>query len=268
MSESERARLDSLLDLLVDEVSSRIEARRGTTPPEPRLAEAAPLVETDSAVDLAAALPDEKPSGPTLVASDHAGLDSSAPPASPVESDDFPPQMPEPAPSRAASLLLRLALGVLAIVAVVNVPLGAEGAALARSIPSSASLIIRDGLVVKETSSPEFWLYREGAFHWISSLDAFEASGYRWSDVHVVEDGFLRRYQTGRPLYLLLKCGASPHVYRLEEGSKRWVTDLATFHAEGHRWEEVRYRDCGYLRALPDGESIPPGRGTPPPPLP
>jgi hypothetical protein len=170
--------------------------------------------------------------------------------------------------SHAASLLVRLALGVLAMVAVVNVPLNAEGTALARSIPSSASLVIRDGLVVKEESSPEFWVYRGESFHWISSLDAFHRYGYSWTDVRVVEDGFLKRYAKGRPVYLLLKCSSSPHVYRVEEGSKRWIVDLATFAAEGHKWEDVRHVDCGYLRGLPEGESIPPGRGTPPPPLP
>ncbi|MHB1131502.1 MAG: hypothetical protein ACYC4L_03850 [Chloroflexota bacterium] len=137
-----------------------------------------------------------------------------------------------------------------------------------RSIPSSASLVIHDGLVVKVASNPESYVYREEAFHWITSLEAFDRYGYRWGDVQLVEDGFLRHYEKGRPVHLLLKCSSSPHVYRVEDGRKRRIADLVTFQAEGHRWEEVRRLDCGYLRALPDGESIPPGWGTPPQPLP
>jgi hypothetical protein len=52
----------------------------------------------------------------------------------------------------------------------------------------------------------------------------------------------------------------------LEGGEKRWIRDIVTFTAEGHVWEDVRFVSCGYLRDLPDGETIPPGSGPPPQP--
>ncbi len=162
--------------------------------------------------------------------------------------------------------MLRLAVGVFLAVVLINIPYNLQGTALARSIPNSASLVIANGLLVKEASSTDVYVYRDDAFHWITSLDAFEHFGYRWQNVHIVEDGFLKQFVKGRPVYVLLKCDGSPHIYRLENGQKRWIVDIPTFIAEGHVWEDVRFLSCSDLRALPDGDSIPPGRGAPPSP--
>jgi hypothetical protein len=78
----------------------------------------------------------------------------------------------------------------------------------------------------------------------------------------------VRKNPKGNPVYLLLKCEGSPHVYALEAGKKRWIVDIPTFVSEGFVWEDVQQVPCTELRKLPDGESIPAGRGTPPPPLP
>jgi len=178
---------------------------------------------------------------------------------------------PEPsaiAPNHAAALMARLACGVLFIVVLINVPFNTHGAALARSIPSSASLVIHDGLVVKEATNPRIWVYRDGAFHWITSLDAFTYFGYRWQDVHIVPAGFLNGSPKGKSLYVLLKCDASPNIYQLDGGTKHWIVDIPTFTAQGYVWADVKFVSCASLRALPDGDSIPPGRGAPPSPLP
>jgi hypothetical protein len=150
----------------------------------------------------------------------------------------------------------------------INIPINAQGTALARSIPSSASLIIANGLIVKEATSPDVYVYKDDAFHWITTLDAFDYFGYRWQSVHVVEDGFLKQFPRGTPIYVLLKCDASPHIYQLDAGHKRWIVDIPTFTSEGYIWQDVKNVPCRYLHNLPDGDSIPPGRGTPPPPLP
>jgi hypothetical protein len=249
---TKRTSLDTLLDLLADEVARRLEGRS-----QPERAEPDP----SHTVPPAPATP--FPPGPPP---------APAPEPAPVPAAELVPEVAptisSPASSRAAALMTRLALGVLLVVALINVPLNGQGTALARSIPSSASLVIRNGLVVKEAASPEIWVYRDGAFHWITSLDAFDHFGYRWQDVHVVEPGFLSQFDKGTPLYVLLKCDSSPHIYRLEAGGKRWIVDIQTFQAEGYVWKDVESVPCTYLRGLPDGDSIPPGRGLPPPPLP
>jgi hypothetical protein len=251
MSNNERSRLDLLLDLLTDEVARRLEGRRVEQEAEHQSPReeipTIPSIQTAPEVSPSPEQPQE------LVAEPPADSVSN-----PVAST----------PSHAAALMARLAVGVLLMIILINVPLNMQGTALARSIPSSASLVIMNGLVVKEETSPNIYVYRDGKFHWITSLEAFDHFGYRWQDVHSVNPGFLEDFEIGNPLYVLLKCDSVPHIYRLEEGRKRWIVDIPTFLAEGHVWNDVKIVPCSTLHNLPDGESIPPGRGSPPPPLP
>jgi hypothetical protein len=252
MNDTERSHLDSLIDLLADEVARRLAASA-----EPKRSEPEPMLPV--------------PPAPVVVPPVEA---EPVPPPAPADEparEPTPAEMPSFRPSgssHAASLMARLALGICFVVVLINIPLNVQGTAIARSIPNSAALVIMNGLVVKEETSPDIWVYRDGAFHWITSLDAFEHYGYRWEQVHVVEPGFLSAFDKGNPIYVLLKCDSSPHVYQLEAGQKRWIVDIPTFQAQGYVWEDVKFVPCANLRGLPDGESIPPGRGTPPPPLP
>ncbi|RME82692.1 MAG: hypothetical protein D6775_10200 [Caldilineae bacterium] len=65
---------------------------------------------------------------------------------------------------------------------------------------------------------------------------------------------------------ILLRCTASPHIYALEDGHKRWIKDIPTFEGYGYRWNQVRVIACSELRAIPDGPPIPPDAGPPPQP--
>ncbi len=158
---------------------------------------------------------------------------------------------------------LFMVLGVLVVL--INVPLNLQGVSLARMIPDSAALIIRDGLVLKG-SGPDIYVLQNDKLRWISSLEAFDYFGYQWGEVHVVEDSFLGQFEKGRPIHVLLKCPTSPHIYALESGRKRWIKDIPTFMAEGYVWEDVKIADCYYLRQLPNGTPIPEDAGPPPEP--
>jgi len=238
MGKPDRSRLDLLLDLLAEEVADRIKAQEDL--PAPALPPQAPR-------------PEPPAPAPEL-----------EPKAEPEVEPELPP--PPPGPSHAARSLLRLALGVLVLVVLINIPFNWHGTTLATAMPDRAALVIRDGLVVKQGEEEEIYVYEDGKFRWISSLDAFEHYGFKWEDVHLVGDGFLDQFEIGPPLHVLLKCRESPHIYRLEGGVKRWIVDIRTFKAEGHIWDDVRFVTCQYLRGLPDGETIPPGHGPPPKP--
>jgi hypothetical protein len=162
-------------------------------------------------------------------------------------------------------LLARFLAVIAGLVLVMNVPVTAYGAGLARVMPDTASLIIRDGLVLKG-SGPRVYMLEDNQLRWISSLDALAHQRISWDRVHVVEDRFLEQFEVGRPIHVLLKCEASPHIYRLEGGEKRWIRDIETFTAEGHVWKDVRTVSCEYLRAVPDGPPIPEDAGSPPRP--
>lgn len=259
MSDPGKSRIDQLFEILVEEVAKRIEARssgaaRVQNPPTPSNKE--PTLGSVSPTPVMAMVPE----APLVV---------KPVTVEPMETPRVYETQPEPLhPSHAAPLMARLAIGILIAVVLINIPINAQGTAIARSIPSSASLVIANGLVVKESNSPDIWVYRDESFHWITTMEAFEYFGYRWQDVHVVEPGWLNQFVKGAPIYVLLKCDASPHIYRLEGGRKRWIVDIPTFESEGYVWGDVKIVSCEYLHNLPVGDSVPPGRGTPPPPLP
>ena len=253
MSEQRSPRVEQILELLVEEIEERMWVRKHHSPP--MVSPAEPLEPEEEF----AALPAEAemwPPEPEL------GVEPPAP--EPEEEVELPPMAP--GPSHAARLMGRLALGLLVAVVLINVPFNRHGTTLATAMPDSAALVVRDGLVVTEEDDEEIYVYQDGKLRWISSMDAFEHFGYTWGDVHVVEDGYLNKFEIGTPLHVLLKCRQSPHIYRLEGGEKRWIRDIQTFEAEGHVWEDVRFVTCDHLRKLPDGETIPPDSGPPPQP--
>ena len=159
----------------------------------------------------------------------------------------------------------RLGLLILILVVVVNIPVTRYGVSLARIMPDTASLIIRDGLVLKG-EGPQIYRLEDNKLRWISSLEAFHQLGLDWGDVRLVSDDFLATFEQGRPIHILLKCADSPHIYRMENEEKRWIKDIPTFEAEGHVWDDVRLVPCEYLRMIPDGPPIPPDAGPPPQP--
>jgi hypothetical protein len=250
-----KGRMDQILDLLVAEIEERMRARRAPAAPAgpPVVEEPFPSVSAPSEMVEAVEAPAEP-------------LDEGQREPPPELEPEAEPLPLPPGPAHASRLMGRLALGLLVAIVLINIPLNRHGVTLATAMPDSAALVIRNGLVVKEEDDEKIYVYEDGQFRWISSLDAFEHYGFTWGDVHIVEDGFLDEFESGSPLHVLLKCQQSPHIYRLEEGSKRWIRDIATFEAEGHRWEDVRFVSCVYLRGLPDGETIPPGSGPPPQP--
>ena len=267
------SRMEQILDLLVEEIEERIWVRRYRRSPAPSPAEPA-----EPLPSVVPAVPSPQPEIPP------AGAEPAVQPPPPAL--QMEPLAPEPeqeigrlepelemelppmatGPSHAARLMGRLALGLLIAIVLINIPLNRHGTTLATAMPDSPALVVRDGLVLKEADDEEIYVYQDGKLRWISSMDAFEHFGYTWGDVHVVEDGYLDKFEMGTPLHVLLKCQRSPHIYRLEGGAKRWIRDIQTFEEEGHVWDDVRFVTCDYLRDLPDGETIPPDSGPPPQP--
>ncbi len=276
MKENERHRLDQLLDLLATEVAERLERRSETSPPPGGAASgptperagrelSAPEPEAPVEASVAHRVAEPTPERRAAKEDGPEEEDGSEPDVG-VRPEETGDSMEDPVPSHTARLLGRLAIGLLALVVLINIPINRHGTTLATAMPDNRALVIRDGLVVKEEDDPEIYVYENGEFRWMSSLDAFEFRGYTWEDVHVVEDGFLDDYAIGAPIHVLLKCEGSPHIYRVEGEEKRWIVDLEAFEAAGHVWDDVQFVPCAYLRNLPNGETIPPGHGPPPEP--
>jgi len=69
-----------------------------------------------------------------------------------------------------------------------------------------------------------------------------------------------------QPPPILLKCFASPHIYLLDRGEKRWIENIETFNDRGYLWRDVQFVTCDDLGSIPDGVPIPADAGPPPQP--
>jgi hypothetical protein len=257
-SSSDLSTTEQILDLLLDALLERQAIRQAQEelgldfPPTTRPAPS-PVTEPSAPKPTA-----EKPAAPEPIAT----AEPTREPEPGEEGWTPPPSLPSINLGRTLGRLL-LTLAVLLVV--VNVPITRYGTSLARIMPDTASLVIRDGLVLKGSGSDIFVL-EDDKLRCISSLEAFEFFGYRWEEVHVVDDSFLEKFEKGRPIHVLLKCQGSPHIYALENGQKRWIKDIPTFETEGYVWGDVKSVSCDYLRGLPDGTPIPEDAGPPPQP--
>ena len=61
-------------------------------------------------------------------------------------------------------------------------------------------------------------------------------------------------YEQASPI--LLKCAASPPIYLLENGEKRWIDTIESFESRGYVWRDVTIVACNDLRRIPDGTPI------------
>lgn len=251
---------EQILDLLLDALAERQRERGMEVLPPP-----APSADP---ADPPAPDPSQESETPDLPAGGEPA-DIPEPPAKATEAtepEELDWRPPERLPSiQLARLITRLAVAMVALVIVINIPIQGHGVSLARILPDTASLIIRDGLVLKGDGDAIYML-QDDKLRWISSMDAFEHLGLSWGDVHEVDDAFLGQFAMGQPIHVIYKCEGSPHIYALENGAKRWIKDIATFTAQGYVWEDVQMVECDYLRRLPDGQPIPVDAGRPPQP--
>ena len=256
---------DQILDLLLDALQERQAARQRerSAPPKPVIREP-DVAPPPTGVPMETSRTPAQPASKAMQQppATRPAAEPPRPVSSPEKESTPPPPLPHVFMER---FLARFLIGLVAIVVAINIPLNAAGVSLARAMPDTRSLIIRDGLVLKG-SGPEIYVLQDGKLRWITSLDAFTFFGYYWGQVNVVEDSFIQQFELGRPIHVLLKCEPSPHIYALEVDKKRWIKDIPTFEAEGFVWEDVKFVTCDTLRSLPDGPPIPPDAGPPPQP--
>lgn len=267
--QDDRSTVDQLLDLLLAALQERQRAQRAETAAAPPLFEIDTAAASDQApaaempaAEMPAPLP-EPEAAPDIGDEAEETEETAAPDWQAVDDDLLlPEKLP---PIHLDRMLRRLALMVGVLLIVINIPFNRFGAALARAMPDTQSLIIRDGLVLKG-SGEKIYVLENNEKRWITTLDAFEWYGYRWEQVRQVEDDFLDQFPDGRPIYLLLKCEGSPHIYALEDGKKRWIKDIPTFESLGFVWDDIRFESCTQLRRRPDGVPFPADAGPPPQP--
>lgn len=277
MTKKDPSRIDQLLDLLLDALQER-QVERGVEPtalqppqavegPAKQIAEPSVIQPPQEEERPASDVPEPTPAQPPPVSQEEpADADTVAGPEIDVteEGELAEPDAPEKLPPIHLDRMLgRLAVFLLLLIVLVNIPYNRYGTNLARAMPDVKALVIRDGLVLKGEGE-EIYVLENNHKRWISSLEAFEFYGYSWEQVNQVDDDFLEQFPTGPPLSLVYKCEGSPHIYTIENGVKRWIKDIPTFEAQGYVWEDVQFVPCQTIDAIPSGPPIPPDAGEPP----
>ena len=172
---------------------------------------------------------------------------------------------PEKLPSiNMNKIFYRLSIALALLIVLVNIPFNRYGTNLARAMPDEQALIVRNGLIFTGPGS-EVYILEDNQKRWISSLTAFDLLGFRWEQVHEVDQAFVDQFEDGPDLHVIIRCNNQPHIYLLEGGEKRWIENPAAFEKAGLKWDDVRYISCFDLKnKYPDGVPIPSDAGDPP----
>ena len=116
----------------------------------------------------------------------------------------------------------------------------------------TAVQIIDTHLAREQDSSRVYYLNEKGFKRALASQDVFHSYGNKWSDVAEVLSGQLDAY----PSVELIRAEFDFKVYKLENGLKRWITDIATFEGLGYKWEEVALVNGVELESWPTSSPI------------
>ncbi|MFK7803883.1 MAG: hypothetical protein AB8G95_19780 [Anaerolineae bacterium] len=267
MSQENKNSMDQILDLLLDALQERQHKRNGPEHDGP--------TEFEPEIETAVTQPGNPPIALEEVAEPALGPDllgpaesSEATEAEDVEIDDFLENynlIPEKLPSiNMNKIFYRLSIAVALIIVIVNIPFNRYGTNLARAMPDEQALIVRDGLIFTGPGD-EIYILENNQKRWISSLTAFELSGFSWSQVREVEQTFVDQFEDGPNFNVIIRCDSQPHIYMLEGNEKRWIENPTEFEKAGLKWDDVRYISCFDLKnKYPDGTPIPADAGEPP----
>jgi hypothetical protein len=132
-----------------------------------------------------------------------------------------------------------------------------EGQSLFRVQSEAENIVLRDGLLLKGSGNAVY-VMRGETRRLISSIDAFEHYGYRWSAITEVGDDFLAQVPERPPINVLLTWQGIQEIYLLTGTEKRLVSDLEALKAEGYTLDgDLRTIPCNRLRSISDGLAYP-----------
>lgn len=110
----------------------------------------------------------------------------------------------------------------------------------------------RDTLL-KTGIDPKVWTIERSRRHWIPSIPVFNAYGYDWNAVRIVDKGELLYY----PRAKVLRAQGDYKVYYItESGMKRHIPNPEVFLSYGNRWDDIITIIPLELGAYPDSVMI------------
>ena len=86
----------------------------------------------------------------------------------------------------------------------------------------------------------------------IINLEAFNAGGYKWSDIQSVSAANRDQY----PDVVLLRAESGIKVYKIENGTRVWIKTVEEFESAGYKWSEIFDISLSELNVYPEGEIV------------
>lgn len=125
-----------------------------------------------------------------------------------------------------------------------------------------AAAALVDGMVVKG-SGPEVYIMENGMRRWVVDETAFDDLFLPWDRVVLVADEDIAQYPKGKSILaksrypdgMLLRADGVK-VYRMERGTKRWITSENEFNALKLDWRAVMDISMQKLKTVSEGKPI------------
>jgi len=111
---------------------------------------------------------------------------------------------------------------------------------------SSADSYFSQGVFIKG-GGPEVYFLEDGMKRWVETAEVFNTFGFDWNKIKYAKQEELDMYPTGYsiksaaryPEGVLLRRVGGFKVYKIENGYRKWVQDVATFNNLGFSWDDV-----------------------------
>jgi hypothetical protein len=156
-------------------------------------------------------------------------------------------------------ILSRIALILLVIILLVNIPISSWGASLLQMIPQDVTPVaLREGIVLESGQGDRYLLHNQ-RLRPFSSPEAYERYARRHGrQVQAVADRIVGGYYHGLPIYHLVQCESDPAIYALANGEKRpfALQPALSLPYSTAFWDQIELIDCRRLEELPTGQLI------------
>jgi hypothetical protein len=127
------------------------------------------------------------------------------------------------------------------------------------SSPLKSNSIHPEGALIREAGTPTVYVIKGGRRVPISSIQLFNAHGFDWNKVLIVNKKQKNRFKQGDVLEYpdgsLLR-DLSGKVYKIDQGKKRWIRSSDDFSKAGYRANKILDVDDSALSNLEEGPDI------------
>jgi len=118
--------------------------------------------------------------------------------------------------------------------------------------PTKASLYQRIKLMRAEDDTKVYYITEKGFKRHIPNEETFLSYGNKWSDIVIVKPFEL----SAIPDNILIRQEGKPEVYKLENGTKRWIKTAEVFNRLGYKWNDIALVNAIEFDSYPLGEPV------------